>query len=302
MQALMGHLSVAQAAVLLGCGAAFFWGGGDFFGGLGVRLAGSTMRASLQLILVSHVVSLLVVLGLIGGLHGGLPHGAALAWGVGAGICAGLGLMCFYVAISTGTMGPAASVSGLLCAGIPAVLGMLTQGSPGLLRGAGFVAAATAIWLIAAGHPGDKAEHRVMLLSVVSGVAFGLFFIGLKMANGAGPLGAMCASRVGSVSATLIALAAVSGFGRKASGATGASVWSKAVMGCALATVVMDTAGNMLYIGSTRLGRLDVAAVLASLYPVSTILLAAWLLHEHPSARQRWGMALALAAVVMITI
>jgi drug/metabolite transporter (DMT)-like permease len=50
------------------------------------------------------------------------------------------------------------------------------------------------------------------------------------------------------------------------------------------------------------MGRLDVASVLASLYPASTIVLAAWFLHERPTARQRWGMAVAVAAVVMITL
>jgi len=302
MQAMTGHLSPALAAVLLGCGAAIFWGGGDFYGGLGVRLAGSTMRASLKLILLSHVVSLVLV-ATVAAMRHGLPHGVALWWGVGAGVCAGLGLMCFYVAIASGTMGPAASVSGLLCAGIPAVAGMMAQGAPSLQQGLGFAAAATAIWLIAGEHPEDKAELRVMLLSVLSGLFFGLFFIGLKLANSAGPLGAMTASRVGSVTATLAALAVISRFGKKDAGtAAAAGSFTRKVVGCALMTVVMDTAGNMMFISSTRFGRLDVAAVLASLYPASTILLASWLLHEHPTARQKWGMALALGAVVMITI
>ena len=58
----------------------------------------------------------------------------------------------------------------------------------------------------------------------------------------------------------------------------------------------------MLFVAATRLGRLDVAAVLGSLYPAATILLAAWHLHERPTRRQLVGMAAALAAVVMITV
>ena len=69
----------------------------------------------------------------------------------------------------------------------------------------------------------------------------------------------------------------------------------------AFATAVLDTAGNMFYIAATRSGRLDVAAVLASLYPASTILLAAWILRERPTARQGLGMAIAAVAVVLIT-
>jgi drug/metabolite transporter (DMT)-like permease len=70
----------------------------------------------------------------------------------------------------------------------------------------------------------------------------------------------------------------------------------------ALGAALLDTSGNLLFIAATRAGRLDVAAVLASLYPASTILLAAWMLREKPTRRQGLGMAVAAAAVVMITL
>ena len=72
--------------------------------------------------------------------------------------------------------------------------------------------------------------------------------------------------------------------------------------GFAMGTALLDTSGNLLYVAATRAGRLDVAAVLASLYPASTILLAAWTLRDRPTRRQGWGMAVAAAAVVMITL
>jgi drug/metabolite transporter (DMT)-like permease len=62
----------------------------------------------------------------------------------------------------------------------------------------------------------------------------------------------------------------------------------------------MDTSGNILFMAATRAGRLDVASVLASLYPASTILLAAWMLKEAPTRRQGWGMGVAAGAVVLI--
>ena len=70
----------------------------------------------------------------------------------------------------------------------------------------------------------------------------------------------------------------------------------------ALGAVLLDTSGNLLFVAATRAGRLDVAAVLASLYPASTILLAAWMLRERPTRRQGFGMAVAVAAVLMITL
>jgi drug/metabolite transporter (DMT)-like permease len=64
----------------------------------------------------------------------------------------------------------------------------------------------------------------------------------------------------------------------------------------------LDTLGNLLYMQTTRLGRLDTAAVISSLYPAGTILLAAIVLREWPTKRQFAGIAVALAAVAMLSL
>ena len=64
----------------------------------------------------------------------------------------------------------------------------------------------------------------------------------------------------------------------------------------------LDTIGNLFYVQTTRLGRLDAAAVVCSLYPAGTILLAALVLREWPTIRQFAGMALALAAVLLLSV
>ena len=69
-----------------------------------------------------------------------------------------------------------------------------------------------------------------------------------------------------------------------------------------LGGATLDLLGNLSFMRATQMGRLDVAAVLASIYPAGTILLAAAVLHERTSPRQRWGMAVALVAVVLITL
>jgi drug/metabolite transporter (DMT)-like permease len=69
-----------------------------------------------------------------------------------------------------------------------------------------------------------------------------------------------------------------------------------------IAAGALDTIGNLFYIQTTRFGRLDVAAMICSLYPAGTILLAALLLREWPTRRQFAGIALALAAVVLLSI
>jgi drug/metabolite transporter (DMT)-like permease len=136
-------------------------------------------------------------------------------------------------------------------------------------------------------------------LAVTAGVGFGIYFVALRMAGTAGVIWPMATARMGSL--TLCSLL-VGGMSLKGSGGEERIRLTRRVIAWALSGVLMDTSGNLLFIAATRAGRLDVAAVLASLYPASTILLAAWALHERPTRRQGVGMAVAAAAVVMITI
>ena len=191
-------------------------------------------------------------------------------------------------------------MSGLLAAAIPAAVSAGAEGSPGLVRLVGFLVAGAAIWLIAAGpNPEAKtADRGTVWLAVVAGVGFGVYFVALKFAGSAGVIWPLATARMGSL--TVCSLL-VGGMALKTRGGEGIRLSRPAVM-WAMGAVLLDTTGNLLFIAATRAGRLDVAAVLASLYPASTILLAAWMLRERPTRRQGLGMAVAAAAVVMITL
>jgi drug/metabolite transporter (DMT)-like permease len=182
------------------------------------------------------------------------------------------------------------------------VVSISKEGSPGMLRVAGFCLAGAAIWLIAAGPNPEavEADTGTMWLAVVAGAGFGIYFVALKMAGSAGLVWPMATARMGSLSACSLVLLGVL-LTRRGTGDDAATV-SKAVVVWSMCTALLDTSGNMLFIAATRAGRLDVAAVLASLYPASTILLAAWTLHEKPTRRQGLGMGVAAAAVAMITL
>jgi drug/metabolite transporter (DMT)-like permease len=286
---------------LLALAAAVLWGGGDFSGGMGVKRAGGTMAAALRVILLSHSVSLGILLLLAWWRGDPFPHGAAVAWGLGAGVTAGVALACFYVALSKGAMGASAALSGLLAAAIPAAVSAGAEGSPGILKLAGFVVAGLAIWLIAAGpNPeAQPADKGTIWLAVVGGVGFGVYFVALKFAGSAGVIWPLAISRMGSL--TVCSLL-IGGMALRSSAGAVRVRMTRLVVGWAMGGLVMDTSGNLLFIAATRAGRLDVAAVLASLYPASTILLAAWMLRERPTRRQGLGMAVAAAAVVMITV
>jgi drug/metabolite transporter (DMT)-like permease len=285
---------------LLALAAAVLWGGGDFSGGMGAKYAGGRMGGALRVILLSHSASFLVLV-IVAKLHGdAFPHGSTLAWGLGAGVMAGFSLTCFYIALARGAMGASAAVSGLLAAAIPAAVSISSEGSPGLLRIAGFAIAGVSIWLIAAGPNPEavKATTGTIWLSVAAGAGFGIYFVALKGAGAGGVVWPMATARMGSLAVCSLMLV---GLGFSASEQK-VGLLSRRAAGWALGTAVLDTSGNMLFIAATRAGRLDVAAVLASLYPASTILLAAWTLHEKPTRRQGLGMAIAAVAVVMITL
>lgn len=260
------------------------------------------MGGALRVILTSHAASFTVLVAIAIWRGDTFPHGAPLAWGIGAGVTGGIALACFYVALSRGAMGGSAALSGLLAAAIPAVVSVIGEGSPGLLRIAGFLVAGAAIWLIAAGPNAEakSADVGTIWLAVAAGIGFGIYFVALKMAGVAGVIWPMATARMGSLSVCSLLLGGLS-FSPKTSEIYRGRL-TRAAVRWALTTALLDTSGNLLFIAATRAGRLDVAAVLASLYPASTILLAAWMLSERPTRRQGLGMAVAAAAVVMITL
>ncbi len=278
--------------------AAAAWGGGDFSGGMGVKSVRGTARGALRFILLAHGLSLALLVGVLAFIHASAPHGAALWWGLGGGVAAGISITAFYMALARGTMGTSAALSGVIAAAIPAVVSRLIEGAPHPLAFAGFAAAAVAIWFIAAPPSGAAPENRTTTgLALLGGLGFGIYFTALRFANPLGVFEPIALARLGSLfTCAALLLVVPSERGEQT------SVFRKQPFYWVCGVAVLDTAGNLLFTWSTRLGRLDAAAVLASLYPASTILLAAWLLHERPTRRQWLGMGLALMAVVLITL
>ena len=278
----------------LALGSAATWGGGDFSGAMGVKAAGGSAAGALRVVMLAHASSLAVLLAICLLTHAPVPHGVPLAWGVIAGVTAGVSLTAFYIALSRGTMGPSAAVSGLLAAAIPAAVSSWLDGAPSPLKIAGFIVAAIAIWAIAAGEAHDT--PGTMALAVVGGLGFGIYFTALRLANPLGVFEPMALARA----ASLVTCAVLFLFMRRQDRAP-ARLTSLAVL-WAMGVALLDSGGNLLFLAATRTGRLDVAAVLASLYPAGTILLAAWHLHERPTRRQLAGMGIALVAVVLVTL
>jgi drug/metabolite transporter (DMT)-like permease len=307
-------MTAAATTSVLGLTAALIWGAADFAGGMGARY----LRVY-WLLAISHASSLVTLVLLANLLHQPLPDERILVYGLISGLAGGTALLVFYYALSLGDMGTTAAVTGLLTAALPVLFSLTTIGAPSSRQLAGFALAAGAIWLISSpagsGKTAVEGQRKKLALAVISGAGFGIFLIALRLANGGGLLWPLAASRVGS-----LALAIVCGliFSRNRftvaaqspllpSSQTSSSIrqsvsrlW-KIGVALALLTSFCDTSGNFFFVAATRIGRLDVAAVLSSLYPASTILLAVWLLKERTSRRQALGMTAALVAVALIS-
>ncbi len=289
-------VSGGTATVALGLASAAIWGTSDFVGGIAARRLPSPAVVTL-----SHSLSLvlLVSLALI---HGSTwPDTQSAVYGALAGVACGTGVMVLYKALALGGMGLTAAVSGVLAAVMPVIWAFATEGLPREPQIAGIVLAGVAIWMIARA-PGSPSSKQAILLGAAAGGSFGCLYIFLKLAGRGGVLWPLACSRI--ASATLAAI--VTWIGMRRAGRTNSSAklpWPGwAVLGLIAIAGVFDASGNTFYTIATRLGRLDIAAVLSSLYPASTILLAAVLLKERTTLSQAAGMALALVAVVFISI
>jgi drug/metabolite transporter (DMT)-like permease len=268
----------------LSLSAAVAWGAGDFSGGMATKAANA-----FHVVVVAHATGLAFVisLALISGEP--VPGWHTLLWGAIAGLIGGVGLAAFYKSLAVGTMGINAPLSAVITALVPLLFSFLTEGLPHALQIVGIALALVSIWLIAAPH-GMTAQSRGVALAVLAGVGFGGFLLCMKLAGSRSIFWPLVSARAASC---LLMLAIILLAGRSWSAGRG-------VLGWMLLAGILDSGANALYVAAAQRGRLDVAAVLSSLYPASTVVLARLVLKERLSRLQIAGMMAALVAVVLI--
>jgi drug/metabolite transporter (DMT)-like permease len=272
------------AAVVFGLASALSWGAGDFSGGL------ATKRAPVFCLLAIGQAAgllLLIVLALVWGES--LPSVIYLGWGLAAGLAGSVGLASLYRALAVGQMGMVAPLSAVLTAALPALFGVLTEGMPGALTLVGFGLALLGIWLIA-GTGASVGARDGLGLALLSGCGFGMFFILVHRAGESAIFWPLAAARIGSLGLVLPIALGRRQFLRP----------DPRLLVPVLLSGVLDVAGNVFFVLAGQAGRLDVAAILASLYPPSTVLLAALLLGERVMRVQVVGIVAAVAAIALI--
>lgn len=266
--------------------AAASWGGGDFSGGLAAK------RASVfRVVAVAHGCGLIAVLLMALLTREPVPPLPALLWGAFAGFVGAFGIAALYRALAVGRMGVVAPVAAVVTGVIPVLVGFRTEGLPDRIQLFGFALAVLSIWLVARSNE-HVDSHRGLGLAVLAGVMFGLFLVGGKQAGHDGVFWPLVAARCVS---TALMLAIVAFSPRDPRPLRGV-LWPMVLSG------LLDSGGNALFIAATRHGRLDVAAVLSSLYPASTVILARVLLKEQISKMQAAGIGCAVLSVALISV
>ena len=278
-----------------GLSTAAVWGAADFTGGIAAKRAAPSF-----VVAVAHGFSLILLFAFAAVFRTGLS-GCGLD-GLLSGVFCGGGLILLYSALSRGSMGLSAAISGVLTAVVPVLYSSFREGHASSRQLIGFAVAIVAIALVAYTPQSESsAQSRGLGLAVLAGLSFGAMLVFMHLAAAQGVLPALIAMRISSTSVAVIGGVAVWLAQRQELSAKFAFLAGKTLL-LAMLAGVLDTSGNLLYLLASRAGRLDVAAVLSSLYPAGTILLAAWLLKERATRGQVTGMALALAAIALIAI
>jgi drug/metabolite transporter (DMT)-like permease len=227
---------------------------------------------------------------------GGSATTSEWLWGALAGVGTGTGTAFLYRGLSSGRMSVVAPISAVGAALIPVAVGFLTGDRPPILTWIGIACAIPAIWLVSTTpdpDADDRGRSRIdpgVVDGVLAGMGFGLMFAALGQVPDSAGLGPLAAAEVVSVFAIAI-LATV--LGHRWLPRERESWWGLVVG--ALAAVAA-----ILFLVASQTGMLTIAAVLASLYPVFTVLLAAFVLRERVAPGQAVGLVLALVAVVLV--
>jgi drug/metabolite transporter (DMT)-like permease len=273
--------------VILALISAAVWGGGDFSGGLATRK--SNQYQVLLLVSLAGMVLLLTSAILWGE---GVPSRNSAFWGAMAGAAGAMGVAALYRALSLGNTASVAPTSAIICAALPVIAGMLTEGLPKSTQIAGIGLAFIGIWLVSKSpQAGEKTFKEGMTLAFLSGIGFGGFFLFIAQVDKGEVFAPIFIARTVTLIIALLML--------RVKRIPLPRITSNPV---AILAGVLDTGGNVFYLLATQFTRLDVAAVLASLYPAATVILATIILKEKVARTQWAGATLCLLAIALITL
>lgn len=277
-------------ASLLALLSAASWGSGDFLGGYASRRG-----AKPGVVIVWGLPLSLAVLALAVAIdRNASPHPSDIAWGLAAGLVGSIALSAFYKALAIGPMSIAAPVSSVTNALVPFSFGVATGDALGAVALIGVVCALVSVVAVsldpdpAAGDVGDA--RRCIPWALAAGVGFGAFFVLIDHTSSDAGLWPLLGVKASS-GAVQIAWAYRSRTSLRL---------PRDQRQLSIASGLFDAGANGLFLFASRRGQLSQVAVLASLYPVATVLWARVVLKERLGTSRMVGLAGALGAAILL--
>lgn len=271
---------------LLALASSLLWGAADFLGGTAARRQRAIVVVGVSQALALMVFTAVAVVG--GEASAGMPA-MGWVWAAAAGICGLLGLVAFYTALAQGTMGVVAPLAGLGVV-VPLAVGLAAGERPSAGQMVGILLGVGGGLLASGPEVTNRATARIVALALGSGLAFGLVFVFLARGSEDSPLLTLVGMRATSV-AVLVAMAVAA---RSVGGVRVSDLPLLGLIG------LLDGGANLTYAIATTTGLLSLVAVLASLYPAVTVVLARSVHHERMSRVQDVGVVMAVAGVLLI--
>lgn len=275
-----------MTVVLLALAAALSYGLSDFLGGIFGKRATPWSVAAVAGTMGAVTMAVLALL------DGTSPDGSDLAWAALAGVGNGFGTAFLYRGLAGGRMGVVAPVSGVTAAVLPVVVGVLSGERPPIQVWVGVALALPAIWLVAREPAETPATSSGVLDGVLAGLGFGTLFATLAQVPAGAGLWPLAVNQIVGVAGVAV-VATVLG-----------QPWlprTRAAWGGSFSGILAGTA-TLGFLVATHHGLLTVSAVLTSLYPASTVLLAALVLGERIHRAQLVGLGLCGVTVVCVAL
>ncbi len=271
--------------IVLAISSALVWGSGDFCGGR------AAIRSDpFQVLALAGLSGIVLLLAASRIAAEPLTFTTSLLWAAAAGLAGGGGIVALYSGLAVGSAATVAPLAAVAAAVMPVIFAALSLGLPRPAQLAGFGLALAGIWLVARATPQGEGPRAGVRYGALAGVGFGAFLVLIAQVELQAVYVPLAVARV------MMLLTAVSVLTIRRTPFPG--LFSNPI---GLLAGCLDAGGNVLYLLARQHVRVDIAAVLSSLYPVSTVVLARIVTRE-PVTRTQWvGAAVCLAAVALIT-
>lgn len=271
---------------VLALASSLVWGTSDFFAGLASR-----RHPAVAVVGWTQGLALVVISVVVASRWDTLTWTGWPPWAVAAGLTGMAGLVCFYSALSSGTMGVVAPIAALGVV-VPVVLGVASGDTPSPWAWVGMLVAIVGVTLASGPELSGDVSPRPVILAACAAVGFGLALFCLDRGARESTLLTLWGMRMTSVT-ILVAVALVA---RTAGGVTARETPALLAIGCG------DLLANGLFAFASSRGQVSIASVLGSLYPVVTIIWARFLLDERLKRVQQVGVTLAIGGAALTAL